>query len=104
VPWAGERGEVEQHERELERAPGGDLLSCRLDLGFRLRVARATRRLAQCRDRRVLALQEHRPVREAERREGLGVAVRGRVGHEVDARLDPLRASCPGPVYPEMMR
>jgi hypothetical protein len=50
-----------------------------------LRVALACLTLGG--DRGVLALQEHRQVREAERRTGLGVAVRGRVGHEVDARL-----------------
>ena len=94
MPRVGQRGQVEQHERQLERPPGGDLPAVFLDLGLRFRVSCAFLPLGG--DRRVLALQEHCPVREAERRESLGVAMRGRVGHEVDARLDPLRALARG--------
>ena len=94
VPRVGERGQVEQHERELERAPGGDLPAVVLDLGLRLRVAVPFSRSAAI----VVCWRCRSIARFAKRNASSAslMALRSRVGHKVDARLDPLRALARG--------
>ena len=85
MPDVGQRGQVEQHEGELERAPARVLRG--LHLRERLGV-RQSLLLAQPGDGGVPALQGHHPVGEPERGERVRMAGDLRVGQQRDARAD----------------
>ncbi len=85
VDRVGQRGQVEQHEGELERPPGG--VPRVLDGGEGLGVGDPAL-LAEARDGRVPALQRHHPVGEPERRQRLHVAGCPGVGEQNDTRPD----------------